>query len=75
VGSEFDSSVSGCLMRKDVRPVLKQPRNKLRRELWSICEVADAHDLSCRLTVELSGARAGDNEWHFIPHASAPTKC
>jgi len=23
----------------------------------------------CRLTVELSGAHAGNREWHFIPHA------
>jgi hypothetical protein len=29
----------------------------------------------CRLTVELSGARAANCEWHFIPHASAPTNC
>jgi hypothetical protein len=34
-----------------------------------------AHAVHCRLTVELSGARAGNCEWHFIPHASARTKC
>jgi hypothetical protein len=28
-----------------------------------------------RLTVELSGARAGVLAWHFILHASAPTRC
>ena len=31
--------------------------------------------LTCGLTVELSGAHAGAWAWHFILHASAPTKC
>jgi hypothetical protein len=29
----------------------------------------------CGLTIELSGAQAGNGEWHFIPHASVPTRC
>ena len=32
-------------------------------------------DAQCRLTVELSGARADVWAWHFIPHAPAPAIC
>ena len=38
-------------------------------------KLATCDSSECRLTVELSGARADVWAWHFISHASAPAIC
>src|SRR6266571_1411737 len=47
---EFRGSLGRSLVRKDVRPVFEQSGDKLSREFRPICQVANAHDLECRLT-------------------------
>ena len=40
---EFRGPFSRSLLRENVRPMLEEARDQLRRQLWSFCEVADAH--------------------------------
>jgi hypothetical protein len=58
---------------KSNEPVKQRLRIKPRSK--TACGLFLARFVPGGLTVELSGARADEWAWHFIPHASAPTIC